>query len=117
VTKPLVTLMMCLGALAANAQPVYRCGSEYSQSPCPQANVVDAADARTEAQRAEARRVAADEKRLGAQMEHDRVAMQAAQKPGGAASLSGAPPPPKHAEHTRAKKLKLKKDKKPAKPG
>ena len=42
-------LVLCLGTLAANAQPVYRCGSEYSQSPCPQARLVDAADARTEA--------------------------------------------------------------------
>lgn len=114
--KPLVTLMLCLGTLAANAQPVYRCGSEYSQSPCPQAKLVDAADARTEAQRAEARQVAADEKRLGAQMQSDRLAMQAAQKPAGAASLSGAPAPSKHAERSRAKKLKLKKAKKPPKP-
>jgi hypothetical protein len=110
-------LVLCLGALAANAQPVYRCGSEYSQSPCPQARLVDAADARTEAQRAEARQVAADDKRLAAQMEHDRLAIQAAQKPAGAASLGGSPPPSKHSERSRAKKLKLKKAKKPAKPG
>ena len=115
--KALVTLMMCLGTLAASAQPVYRCSSEYSQSPCPQAKLVDAADARTEAQRAEARQVAADEKRLGTQMERDRLAMQAARKPAGAASLSGAPAPAKHSERTHAKKLKLKKAKKPAKPG
>jgi hypothetical protein len=115
--KRLVALMLCLGAIAANAQPVYRCGSEYSQSPCPQSKLVDAADARTESQRAEARQVAADEKRLGAQMEHDRLAMQAAQKPAGAASLSGPPSSRKQAERSRAKKLKLKKAKKPAKPG
>ena len=114
--KALLTLMLCLGTLAANAQPVYRCGSEYSQSPCPQSKLVDAADARTEAQRADAKQVAADEKRLGTQMEHDRLAMQAAQKPAGATSLSGVPAPAKHAERTRAKKLKLKKAKKPAKP-
>jgi hypothetical protein len=109
--KPIVTLMLGLCGLAASAQPVYRCGSAYSQLPCPQAaRFVDATDARSEEQRAAAMRVVADEKRLGAQMERDRLTAQAALKPAGAASLSA--PPVKPVEHSsRAKKLK-----KPKKP-
>ena len=68
-------------ASSANAQQVYRCGSIYTDSPCPQGTVLDAADPRSSAQRADAQRVAADEKRLGAQMEHDRLAELAALKP------------------------------------
>jgi hypothetical protein len=48
-------------------------------------------DVRSAAQRAEARRVAADEHRLAAQMKHDRLAEEAAIKPAGAASLSEPP--------------------------
>lgn len=38
----------------ANAEEVYRCGSTYSQKPCPDAVVVDVQDGRTPAQKAEA---------------------------------------------------------------
>jgi len=38
--------LFCLSN-SAKAQPVYRCGNEYSQTPCPQARVLDAADPRT----------------------------------------------------------------------
>jgi hypothetical protein len=33
------TLLLILVSAAAGAQPVYRCGSEYLQSPCPQGRV------------------------------------------------------------------------------
>jgi hypothetical protein len=99
-----VTLILMLSALSANAQSVYRCGNAYSESPCPQARIVDASDARTQAQRAEAQRVADDEQRRGAQMERERLAMLSAQKPAGAVSLSGAPAKP--AEPRRPKRLK-----------
>jgi type IV secretory pathway VirB10-like protein len=38
----------------ANAEDVYRCGSTYSQKPCPDAVKVDVEDSRTPAQKAEA---------------------------------------------------------------
>ncbi|HWH84329.1 MAG TPA: hypothetical protein VNU71_19035, partial [Burkholderiaceae bacterium] len=80
-----------LAAAAAVAQPVYRCGSTYTQTPCPASGrIVDASDARSDSQRAEALRLAADERRLAAEMRRDRLAEQAALRPAGAASLSGS---------------------------
>ncbi len=86
------TLMLLLVATGANAQPVYRCGSVYSQSPCPHGKIVEATDPRTAAQRAEARRVVDDERRLAAEMRRERLAEQAAVKPAAASSLSGPVP-------------------------
>ena len=87
-------LLLCLVTLGVHAQPVYRCGSEYSQTPCPQGRVVEATDPRTAAQRAQAKRVAADEQRRGKEMERERLAEQAAQRPASASSLSAPPAPP-----------------------
>ena len=76
----------------SQAQPVFRCGSDYSQAPCPQGKVVDTSDPRTPQQRAQAQRVNASEVRRGAEMRAERLADEAAQKaPPAAASLSGAP--------------------------
>ena len=87
-------LLLCLVTLAASAQPVYRCGSVYAQTPCPRGKIVEATDPRTAAQRAEANRVATDERRLAAEMRRERLADQAALKPAAAASLSGTGTPP-----------------------
>ena len=94
---PLLTLAV-LGATTcmtvpaqAQAQAVFRCGSEYSQTPCPQGKVVDTSDPRTPQQRAQAQRVNASEARRGTEMRRERLADEAAQKaPPAAASLSGA---------------------------
>ena len=78
------TLLLCCCATAAvsAAEPVYRCGNSYSQAPCAaDARVVDTDDSRTEAQRAEARRVDVDERRRGDTLERDRRRQEAAQKP------------------------------------
>ena len=92
----------------ANAQVVYRCGSVYSQIPCGDGRIVEATDPRTAAQRAEAKRVVADERRLADSMRHDRIADQV--RPVGASSLGGAASPvAKHepANPHRAKKKRL----------
>jgi hypothetical protein len=81
-------LMFCFALGGAHAQEVYRCGNVYSQTPCPQGRLVEAADARSEAQRAEAARVAASERRLATDMRRDRLAEEAALKPALAGSLS-----------------------------
>ncbi len=90
----LAIFALCCVTLSAGAQPVYRCGSEYSRTPCPSGGgkIVDATDPRTAAQRAEARRIAADERRLAAEMRRDRLAEQKTIKPAGATSLSGPTP-------------------------
>jgi hypothetical protein len=107
--KPIAAAFVSLSMFAtagAHAQAVYRCGSVYSQTPCAQAgSVVEVGDARSAGQQAEARRIAADERQLAAQMRHDRLAEQQAIRPAGATSLSG--PPAKLAstvEHPRKKK-------------
>lgn len=107
---------LALAALPAFAQattPIYRCGNQYSQQPCPQGRVVDAGDPRSEAQRAEARRIAADERRLGARMERERRAHEAEQPPAAASGFdsrgsaaratAAASEPSKHAARGKAK--------------
>ena len=85
--RPLAPGLLIL-ALAGSAHgadgAVYRCGQTYSQTPCPGGELIDSADPRTAAQRAEARRVAEREKKLAAQMERERVAKEKAAKPSSA---------------------------------
>ena len=75
----------------ALAEPIYRCGNTYTATPCPQGRMVAATDVRSGAQRAEAQRVAADERRLATEMKQDRLADEAAAKAanGRAANLGG----------------------------
>ncbi|TXC66852.1 hypothetical protein FSC37_16785 [Piscinibacter aquaticus] len=72
---PVLTLAFV--TLGADAAPVYRCGGgTYSQTPCPGGAMVEATDPRSAAQRAEARRLAAAEKRRAREMERDRMAQE-----------------------------------------
>lgn len=111
-TKHLFAAVVLAGAsVAAAAGPIYRCGKTYSQTPCPNGTLVDAADPRTTAQRAQAKREVAREKRLAAQMESDRRAREAASAasqagtagPATAASAAAlAPAPARKRTHRRA---------------
>ena len=93
-----VALVLALSAGAALAAPIYRCGNTYSQTPCPNGKLIDSADPRSAAHRAEARRLAERERRLAVTMERDRLAREAAQKPALATGLdSRAPSPPAQA--------------------
>jgi hypothetical protein len=71
-------LFLCFASFCTVAQPVYRCGSTYSQTPCPQGKIVAATDVRSAAERAEASRIAANEGKLAADMRNDRLADEAA---------------------------------------
>ena len=86
------TLLAAAAMSAVQAQTVYRCGNAYSQTPCPQAKLVEVSDDRSPALQAEARRVADDERRLAADMLRERLAEERASRPGGAVSLSGHAP-------------------------
>ena len=66
-----------LAPTAAGAQQVCRCANAYSDRLCPGATLIDADDARTGAQHADAPRLATDERRLGQQMAGERIAAQA----------------------------------------
>ncbi len=89
---------------AGAAAPIYRCGSVYSQTPCPGGKLIDSADPRSAAQRAEARKVAAQERKRLAELERDRRAREAAAAASAASDAASA-----------TKKTK-KKHVKPAKP-
>ncbi|MCY7307189.1 MAG: hypothetical protein LH632_13775 [Rhodoferax sp.] len=59
---------------AAVAQPVYKCGNTYSQSPCPGATAVNTEDTRSAAQKAQTDAAAANAAKTAARMEKERVA-------------------------------------------
>jgi hypothetical protein len=113
----IAALSLTMTALAAHAgPPVYRCGSTYSQVPCPEGRVVEATDPRSAAQRAEARRVAALERQQATQMERDRHEQEAAQKPATASGFDSRSPAPaaSSAEHGRPLKKRTKAGKRAA---
>ena len=70
---------MCLAAcsLGAGAQDIYRCGNAYSQKPCEQGVVVQADDARSAQQRAEAQEVARRDARVADEMQARRLKLEA----------------------------------------
>ena len=85
-------LLAVAGGVAAQGA-VYRCGNEYSRTPCSQGKVVDTESSlRTPAQRAEAVQVASAEKQLAEDMARDRRRAEAAAKPAAAGSLGPTRP-------------------------
>ncbi|MBL0093773.1 MAG: hypothetical protein IPP50_16465 [Piscinibacter sp.] len=78
--RPIALLLAVAGATAQAAGPVYRCGSSYSQTPCPGGTQVEAGDPRTAAQRAEARRIAAAERTAARRAEQERLATEKKQR-------------------------------------
>jgi hypothetical protein len=65
--------LSCLLLLAFNpmalAQPVYRCGNSYSQTPCTGAVPIAADDTRTDAQRTQAKQALSSDKKLSKDLE------------------------------------------------
>ena len=113
----IVALGLTAATLGAQAvQPVYRCGSTYSQVPCPEGRMVEATDPRSAAQRAEARRVAALERQQATQMERERRAQEAAQKPAGASGFDSRSPAPEAAASSAERGRHQKKRSKANKP-
>ena len=85
-------LVLMLAAGAAQAQPIWRCGSEgrsYSDTPCRAGHTVEVTEARPAADLASAQQHAAREKALAAQLVRERQAMQASQATG-AAGIHGS---------------------------
>ena len=77
---PFALLLAVAGTTAQAAGPVYRCGSTYSQTPCPGGTQLEAGDPRTAAQRAEARRQAAAERKASRSMERERLSSEKKQR-------------------------------------
>ncbi len=114
--KLVAAILLCLVNAGSHAQTIYRCGNEYTRIPCPQGKVVEATDPRTGAQRAEAVRVVADERRRAAEMKRERLDDHAALKPATAASLSAAPAPPARPASAAERRLPKKKQRGLSKP-
>jgi hypothetical protein len=106
--KRLAAVCLCWMACGAHAQPIYRCGAEYSQTPCPGGKVLESSDSRSAAQRAEAVRVAAQDRRKAAELERERRAHESGLKPSQAAGFNGRPTPPE-ASASGAERAKVKK--------
>jgi hypothetical protein len=115
-----LALILSLLTVAGSAQAagaIYRCGPDgrtYSQAPCADGQLVEAADPRTAAQRAEARRQQAAEREKGQAMERERLAAQkvtpAAVGSLGAAPAASAADRERGRAHTRKAKGKKKDD-------
>lgn len=94
--RPLVVVAcaLVLSPALAEAAPIYRCGQTYSQTPCPGGRLIDAADPRSAAQRAEARRTVERERQLAVQMERDRQQQEAGAPKALATGVDAKAPPP-----------------------
>ena len=96
-----LTLLLVLTVVSADAAaPIYRCGPDgriYSQAPCADGKLIESADPRSAAQRAEALRVAAKERQTAADMERERRKQQAEKPPAQAVGFNSRPPPPEPA--------------------
>ena len=103
----LTGLMVSTGALAqAGDAPVYRCGSSYSNKPCPGAASVDAADPRSAAQQREAHQASQREAALARQMKADRLADE--RRAAGAANVGptvAKPPAPAASKTHKPKRV------------
>ncbi len=71
----ITALTLCTGL---PAQTVYRCGSSYSQTPCPEGKTVEANDSRTPEQRKAHEASVKQEKRAGDTLERTRHQEEAA---------------------------------------
>jgi hypothetical protein len=111
----LICIGLGLAALvgATQAAPIYRCGQTYTQTPCPGGRLIDSADPRTAAQRAVAKQIAANEKKLAARMERDRRDREAGVVPAQAAGFDSraASAPASDASAKTARKSKAQKQK------
>ncbi len=61
----------------AKAQNTYRCGDSYSQTPCPGAAIIDTADKRTQAQKAQTDQASKRDAQIANAMEKARLQQEA----------------------------------------
>lgn len=73
-----ITSLLLALAATAQAQTVYRCGSSYSQQPCPGATTVNATDERTAEQRKAHENTVRQDVRTADAMEKERLKREAA---------------------------------------
>jgi hypothetical protein len=74
--KLAATLALVLFAAGAPAQTVYRCGTTYTDAPCPEGRIVAAADPRSGAERQAAKAVVQRDHALGRELAAQREARE-----------------------------------------
>jgi phage repressor protein C with HTH and peptisase S24 domain len=86
-------LLTLLGTypLGAAAQTIYRCGDSYSQKPCPGGQTIQAADERTQAQKAQTDAAIQRDSRTAATLEKNRLQQEATQARATTAAQHNAP--------------------------
>lgn len=102
--------------IGAGAQNVYKCGSAYSQQPCPGGQAVAAGDTRSGEQKSQAAGVARRDAKLAETMEKDRLKQEAQAAPANILPLPAATQE-RNAEVTRPRQPEVFKAVAPARPG
>ena len=69
----LILIAACAASTGAIAQKVYKCGSSYSQIPCPDGVTVEAEDARTKGQKSAATQNSKSQARQAEALEKERL--------------------------------------------
>jgi len=115
---PLTAALSCaLAALPslATAQLSYKCGNSYSQTPCPDAVVLDKTDQRTSAQKTQADQATQRDARLANTMEKARLQQEAKDLAANTPATKASRPASasKHSKD-KAKKVRVKKAVPPA---
>ena len=89
--RPWILVLACAGWTLAHAQPIYRCGDNYSQQPCAGGKeVAPAPAAPSAADRSQAAAAASRDARLAESLEKDRARREA--QAGSAAVVLPTPP-------------------------
>jgi hypothetical protein len=90
-------IAVCAYPVAVSAQNTYKCGNTYSQTPCPDASLLEPADKRSGTQKSQVESAAARTRQAADNMERDRLAQEkrdlAGQRGAGAVVISPAAPP------------------------
>lgn len=102
--SPILAIMAMTLCSGLQAQTVYRCGSSYSQTPCPGGNTVDATDSRTPEQRKAHEANVKHEKRAGDTLEKTRLKEEAAARRAAEQADKAQRDADKAAQKTAAKK-------------
>lgn len=98
-------LALCVPALPASAQAVYRCAQSYSHDPCPGAQSVSADDPRSAAQRAQADGATRRDARTALVMEQERLRQEGRAAPATIPAPRVEVAPPAHDRTLSSNKL------------
>jgi hypothetical protein len=96
-----------------SSQTVYRCGTVYSQQPCPDAITLDASDTRLASQKAQTDAATAGAEKMAAQLEKERLARETIQPAKPSKKPSSSVKAAKAGSPTTAPKASARKKKEP----